>query len=152
MPPYENQSMHDMHALLQQFETLNAAHAPEHLEWRLPTVKDVTDAGNAAANKVTGTIKSAKDAVNKKLEQRDQSSKKLATDQEMIDYHLSLDVASKAEYLKLVIGRVDFPLADLLKMMSQSSVMKTAMLNTFYTEAITDAKRADVYKAMHPPK
>lgn len=32
MPPYENESLHDMHALMQQLDTLNAAHAPEHLE------------------------------------------------------------------------------------------------------------------------
>jgi hypothetical protein len=32
MPPYENESLHDMHALMQQLDTLNAAHSPEHLE------------------------------------------------------------------------------------------------------------------------
>jgi len=32
MPPYQNESLDDMHALMQQFDTLNAAHAPEHLE------------------------------------------------------------------------------------------------------------------------
>jgi hypothetical protein len=35
MPPYENQSLHDMHALLQQFDTLKAGHAPEHLEVKI---------------------------------------------------------------------------------------------------------------------
>ena len=118
----------------------------------MPTYKDVKDAVNAGAKKVADTYNSTKDTVNKKLEQRDQSSKKLATDQEMIDYHFSRDVARKADYLKLVIGRVDFPIDDLLKMMSQSSVMKTAMLNTFYREAITNEKRAEVYTAMHPTK
>ena len=149
MPPYENQSMHDMHGLLQQLDTLNAAHAPEHLEWTMPTYKDVTDAASAAKKKISDTYAATKDSVNKKLEERDQSSKKLATDQEMIDYHFSMDVPRKAEYLKLVIGSVDFPLDDLLKMMSQSSVMKTAMLNTFYPETITTEKRQEVYKAMH---
>ncbi len=32
MPPYQNDSLHDMHALMQQLDTLNAGHAPEHLE------------------------------------------------------------------------------------------------------------------------
>ncbi len=32
MPPYQNESLHDMHALMQQLDTLNAGHAPEHLE------------------------------------------------------------------------------------------------------------------------
>ena len=32
MPPYQNDSLHDMHALMQQLDTLNAAHAPDHLE------------------------------------------------------------------------------------------------------------------------
>ena len=55
MPPYENQSMHDMHALMQQLDTLNAGHAPEHLEmWdSLPDVgfdKAMKKAGKAAAD------------------------------------------------------------------------------------------------------
>jgi hypothetical protein len=56
----------------------------------------------------------------------------------------------QAEYLKLVIESTNFPLADLLKMMSQSSVMKKAILKAWYTDAITDTKREEVYKAMHP--
>jgi hypothetical protein len=153
MPPYQNESLHDMHALIQQLDALNAAHAPEHLEWpSLPTYKDVKDAANAGAKKVADTYNSAKDTVNKKMEERDQSSKKLATDQEMIDYHFSKDVPRKEDYLKLVIGSTNFPLDDLLKMMSQSSVMKTAMLNTFYPEVITNEKRGEAYTAMHPTK
>jgi hypothetical protein len=31
MPPYQNESLHDMHALMQQLDTLNAAHLPEYL-------------------------------------------------------------------------------------------------------------------------
>ena len=40
MPPYENESLHDMHALMQQLDTLNAAHAPEHLEMFSTKKKD----------------------------------------------------------------------------------------------------------------
>ncbi len=36
MPPYQNDSLHDMHALMQQLDTLNAAHAPDHLEMYNP--------------------------------------------------------------------------------------------------------------------
>jgi hypothetical protein len=161
MPPYENQSMHDMHALIQQFDTLNAAHTPDHLDKWLPTYQDVKDAANAGAKKVSDTYDSTKTAVNKKIEDRKESSEKkatekdqrtrqLATDQEMIDYRFSQDVPRQAEYLKLVIGSVNFPLADLLKMMSQSSVMKTAILNTWYPEGISEEKRKQVYEANHP--
>jgi hypothetical protein len=31
MPPYQNESLHDMHALMQQLDDLNAAHAVDHL-------------------------------------------------------------------------------------------------------------------------
>jgi hypothetical protein len=31
MPPYQNESLHDMHALMQQLDDLNAAHALDHL-------------------------------------------------------------------------------------------------------------------------
>ena len=151
MPPYENPSMHDMHGLLQQLDTLNAAHAPEHLEmWKpsIPTYKDVKDAANAGAKKVSDTYAATKDIVNKKLEEK--SSKKLATDQEMINYHFSKDVPRQAEYLKLVIGSANFPCTDLFNMMSQSSVMKTDMLAVWYPEGITDEKRTEVYKFLHP--
>ncbi len=50
MPPYQNESLHDMHALMQQFDTLNAGHAPYHLgmkifgkEVTIPFTKTVTD-------------------------------------------------------------------------------------------------------------
>jgi hypothetical protein len=148
MPPYENQSLYDMHALLQQFDTLNAAHAPEHLEmW---SIQDMKDAASAGVKKVNDVASAAYKKGSDTYTAANQKYNGLATDQEMIDYYFSLDVERKADYLKLVIGTVDFPLADLLKMMSQSSVMKTAMLNTFYPEAITKEKREEVYKAMHP--
>jgi hypothetical protein len=31
MPPYENESLHDMHALMQQLDTLNAGNTLDHL-------------------------------------------------------------------------------------------------------------------------
>ena len=153
MPPYQNENLHDMHGLLKQLDTLNAAHAPEHLEMltpKMPTYKDVKDAANAGAKKISDTYAATKDTVNKKLEERGQTSKKLATDQEMINYHFSSDVPRQAEYLKLVIGSANFPCTDLFNMMSQSSVMKTGMLAVWYPEGITDEKRTEVYTFLHP--
>ena len=150
MPPYENQSMHDMHGLMQQLDTLNSAHAPEHLEWTMPTYKDVTDAASAAKKKISDTYAATKDTVNKKLEARDQTSKKLATDQEMINYHFSQDPARQADYLKLVMGSTNFPCTDLFNMMSQSSVMKADMLAVWYPQGITNEKRTEVYTFLHP--
>jgi hypothetical protein len=60
MPPYQNESLHDMHALMQQLDTLNAAHAPEHLEageWpKMPSIPDVgfTKAVTKEYNKTFG--------------------------------------------------------------------------------------------------
>ena len=54
MPPYQNKSSHDMHALMQQLHTLNAAHAPDRLEFTNPFAgmgKAGTDAGNAMYKK-----------------------------------------------------------------------------------------------------
>ena len=53
MPPYQNDSLHDMHALMQQLDTLNAAHAPEHLEGIMDTMRKAikgTTAGKAIAD------------------------------------------------------------------------------------------------------
>ena len=58
MPPYENRSLHDMHALMQQLDTLNAAHAPEHLEW--PNIPSMPDLG--ITKKIKETVKAASDA------------------------------------------------------------------------------------------
>ena len=57
MPTYENQSLHDMHALLQQFDTLKAGHAPEHLEMKIfgkeVTVPSISLPSNPFAKKAT---------------------------------------------------------------------------------------------------
>ena len=58
MPPYENRNLRDMHALMQQLDTLNAAHAPEHLEW--PNVPSIPDFG--ITKKIKETAKAASDA------------------------------------------------------------------------------------------
>jgi len=57
MPPYQNDSLHDMHALMQQLDTLNAAHAPEHQEVKIfgkeVTLPSVSLPSNPFAKKVT---------------------------------------------------------------------------------------------------
>ena len=70
MPPYENQSLHEMHALLQQFDTLNAAHGPEYCEGRfqdagkaiIAKAKAAKEAAAAAAAATKAVVKGAADA------------------------------------------------------------------------------------------
>ena len=62
MPSFKNESLKDMHALLQQLDALNAAHAPEHLEW-------VPDLGITDALKSAG--KTVSDAYNKNVKGQD---------------------------------------------------------------------------------
>ena len=66
MPPYQNESLHDMHALMQQLDTLNAGHAPEHLEW--PSMPSMPDVGFTKAVKKAG--KAAADTYNKTSKDR----------------------------------------------------------------------------------
>jgi len=64
MPSRENQDLHDMHALLQQMETLNSMHAPDHLGPYLPSIPSMPDLG------ITKAIKGARDAFNEHTEQK----------------------------------------------------------------------------------
>ena len=53
MPPYQNENLHDMHGLLKQLDTLNSAHAPEHLEVGITDY--ITDTLKGAAKKASDT-------------------------------------------------------------------------------------------------
>jgi hypothetical protein len=58
MPPYQNESLHDMHALIQQLDTLNAGHAPE--QWSMPDLgitKTLTGAKKAVEDKYNTKVK-----------------------------------------------------------------------------------------------
>jgi hypothetical protein len=85
MPPYQNQSLNEMHALLQQFDTLNAGHAPEHLEMFEGLKKAVTNGYNAAANSEFAMHQSNR-----------------ATDEEVILYEFSQN-AKKEDALNLML-------------------------------------------------
>jgi hypothetical protein len=62
MPPYQNESLHDMHALMQQLDTLNVKHdtehAPEPSSWLpdLGITKTLKKAGKAAADQYDKTF------------------------------------------------------------------------------------------------
>ena len=62
MPPYENESLHDMHALIQQLDTLNAGHARDDLEFLgMPKMPDfgITDTLKGAAKKASDAYTTA---------------------------------------------------------------------------------------------
>jgi hypothetical protein len=59
MPPYQNESLHDMHALMQQLDDLNAAHALDHLgapkkKQKEPATEEPEPAQNTPAKKQSG--------------------------------------------------------------------------------------------------
>ena len=59
MPAYENQSLRDMHGLLQELHSLNASHAPDHLEgWSIMgAAKAATSAAKDLATSASGKSK-----------------------------------------------------------------------------------------------
>ena len=81
MPPYQNESLHDMHALMQQLDTLNAGHAPEHLEW--PSMPSVPDFG--ITKKIKETAKAAADTYDKHVNGKDLDKEKQWTDYKTVD-------------------------------------------------------------------
>ncbi len=133
MPPYENQSLHDMHALLQQFDTLNAGHAPEHLEMFEGLKKAVTNGYNAAANS-----EFAMHQLNR------------ATDEEVILYEYSKK-EKKEDALNLLLTSIEIRANydELLKNMLKSPTFKSIIMNQWYsTRPITEQIQRDVFKNM----
>jgi hypothetical protein len=63
MSSRENQDLHDMHALLQQLDTLNSMHAPDHLGPFLPSMPKMPDLGIAKA--INGAIAARTDKKNR---------------------------------------------------------------------------------------
>jgi len=133
MPPYENQSLHDMHALLQQFDTLNAAHAPEHLEMFEGLKKAVTNGYSAAANS-----EFAMHQLNR------------ATDEEVILYEFSQN-AKKEDALNLMLmsDEIRANSDELLKGMLKSDKFKSIIMNQWYSNRpITEQIQREVFKNM----
>ena len=59
MPPYQNESLHDMHALMQQLDDLNAAHALDHLGVKNDSQKPAAKPKKPPQKKAAETAKPA---------------------------------------------------------------------------------------------
>ena len=147
MPPYENQSMHDMHGLLQQLDTLNAGHAPEHLEWpSLPSIRDIKDQARAGAKKVSDTA----NAASKKAQEMYNG---LASEEEVILHEFSTkDEAERKEVmgLLLVSNEIRDKYTHLLEIMVKSSTLKPAIMKNWYQNGISETLQKKIYIEKHP--
>ncbi len=136
MPPYENRSMHDMHGLLQQLDTLNAGHAPEHLEM----FEGMRDAAKSMYKKGNDLVL---------------SNTNRATEEEVIVHEFSNtpdDKKKKQMRLLLVSDEIKGQYNHLLEIMVKSSTLKPAIMKNWYPTGIPETKQREVYAAMHPPK
>ena len=134
MPPYQNESLHDMHALMQQLDTLNAGHAPEHLE-------------------MFEGMKNAAKSMYKKGNDLVLSNTNRATEEEVILYEYSKDKQNEDNLnLLLMSGEIRAKFDELLKDMVKSPTFKTIIMNKWYPQGIPETKQREVYAAMHPPK
>ena len=134
MPPYRNESLHDMHGLLQQLDTLNAGHAPEHLEM----FEGMTNAAKSM-------YKAGNDMV--------LSNTNRATEEEVILYQYSKDEKKEdALNLLLMSSEIRAKFDELLKDMVKSPTFKPLIMKEWYSTGILETKQREVYAAMHPPK
>ena len=136
MPPYQNESLHDMHGLLQKLDTLNAVHAPEHLE-------------------MFSFLADAKNSATKAWNDHTLSTEKKATDEEVI-VHLFLknsDLVKKSQMQILLDSKqIQTKYDELLRDMLKSSTFKEAIMTLWYPKGILEETRTTVYTDMHPPK
>ena len=132
MPPYQNESLHDMHALLQQLDTLNAMHSPDHLEMFEGWTKNF--------NKLK---KSGNDMV--------LSATNRATEEEVIVYEYS-QTEKKEDMLNMLLmttpARAQYD--ELLKNMVKSPTLKKIIMDEWYKSGIDEPKQRSVYAKMHP--
>ena len=136
MPPYENQSMHDMHGLLQQLDTLNAGHAPEHLEM----FEGLKDAAKSMYKKGNDLVL---------------SNTNRATEEEVIVHEFSNtpDYKKKEQMeLLLVSNEIRDKYTHLLEIMVKSSTLKPLIMKEWYPNGIKEPLQRSVYAAMHPLK
>jgi len=92
MPPYQNDSLHDMHALMQQLDTLNAAHAPEHLEMFEGLINKIksTERGKKMVDGVTTLMGKDVDA-EENWEQYDEEKKIIVLKNTFLDVSNDMD-------------------------------------------------------------
>jgi len=138
MSPYQNQSLNEMHALLQQFDTLNAGHAPEHLEMFEGLKKAVTNGYNAAANSEFA-MHQLNRATDEEVILRKFSNKESV--QQVIDMGLVINSAETRAELK-----------HLMQIMLKSSTLKPIITQKLYPNGIPETLQREIYAEMHPPK
>jgi hypothetical protein len=112
MPPYENQSLHEMHALLQQFDTLNAAHGPEYCEGRLQDAGKAVIAGAKAAKAAAAAAAaSAAAAANGAIDAHNQHKQEVKTqkdtDTAVLKAWGGMNEATKRSTLKKAVDAID---------------------------------------------
>ncbi len=92
MPPYQNDSLHDMHALMQQLDTLNAAHAPEHLEMFEGVINALksTERGKKMVDGVT-TLMGKDVAAEENWEKYDEENKIIVLKNTFLDVSYDMD-------------------------------------------------------------
>ena len=135
MPPYQNENLHDMHGLLKQLDTLNAAHAPEHLDGMFDFV---TKPANVIYKAGQDTYTNATNR---------------ATEEEVIVYEYSKDV-KKEDKMNLLLMSTEFraKFDELLKDMVKSPTFKPLLMKEWYPDGIKEPLQREVYAKMHPPK
>ncbi len=126
-----------MHGLLQQLDTLNAAHAPEHLEMFESFKKAGTDAYNAAANSEFALHQQSR-----------------ATDQEVILYEYSKREKKEDDLnLLLMSTGIRAKSDELLKVMIQSPTIKQIIMQNWYiNRPITAEIQKDIFAKMMADK
>ena len=136
MTPYQNESLHDMHGLLQQLDTLNAGHAPEHLEM----FEGLKDAAKSMYKKGNDLVL---------------SNTNRATEEEVIVHEFSNtpDYKKKEQMgLLLVSNEIRDKYNHLLEIMVKSSTFKPLIMKEWHPNGIPETLQKSVYAAMHPPK
>ena len=134
MTPYQNESLHDMHALMQQLDTLNATHAPEHLEM----LEGMRDAAKSMYKKGNDLVL---------------SNTNRATEEEVIVYEYSKkEKKEDALNLLLMSSQIRDKFDELLKDMVKSPTFKPIIMTQWYPDGIKEPLQREVYAKMHPPK
>ncbi len=122
-----------MHGLLQQMDTLNAAHAPEHLDMFEGLISAGKSAYNAGSDMYNG----------------------LVSEEQVIVYEFSLltkeEQAKKMETL-LKSDAIKTKYDQLLQEMVKSSTLKPQIMQSWYAAGIPNTLRKSVYDKMNRKK
>ena len=133
MPAYQNKSLHDMHGLLQQLDTLNAAHAPEHLDLFEGLIKAGKSAYNAGNDMYMGLV-SEEQVILHQFSKKDEFNQTI----EMTSLLGSNEIRAENKHL--------------LEIMLTSSKLKPLIMQKWYANGIPDTLRKSVYDEMYPKK